>query len=87
MISHAINTICYFYGLLLLVRIFLTWIPSIDWNNQPFQAMRSITDPYLNIFRRVIPPIGMLDISPIVALILLRFFQSLLVGLLINIGL
>ena len=87
MISHAINTICYFYGLLLLVRIFLTWIPSIDWNNQPFQAMRSVTDPYLNIFRRVIPPIGMLDISPIVAILALNLFQALLVGFLSGIGL
>ena len=87
MISRAINTIFYLYNLLIIIRIFLTWIPNIDWYQQPFNFVRSITDPFLNIFRRVIPPIGMLDISPIVALLFLQLFQSLLFGFLNGLGL
>lgn len=76
MISRFINQLFYFYYLLLIVRIFLTWIPNIDWNTQPFAFMRSLTDPFLNIFRGIIPPIGgMLDISPIIAFFALQFIQ------------
>jgi len=76
MISKFINQLFYFYYLILIIRIFLTWIPNIDWNSQPFEALRSITDPFLNIFRGIIPPIGgMLDISPIIAFFALQLLQ------------
>ena len=76
MISRVINQLFYFYYLLLIIRIFLTWIPNIDWSTQPFNFMRSLTDPFLNIFRGIIPPIGgMLDISPIIAFFALQFLQ------------
>ena len=76
MISRFVNQLFYFYYLILIIRIFLTWIPSIDWNSQPFDFLRSITDPFLNIFRGIIPPIGgMLDISPILAFFALQFLQ------------
>lgn len=87
MISRAVSTLFYFYYLLIIIRIFLIWIPSIDWGSQPFEGIRSVTDPFLNIFRGIIPPIGMLDISPIVAIILLQLLQGLIVGLLNNLGL
>ncbi len=76
MISRFINQVFYFYYLILIIRIFLTWIPNIDWESQPFDFLRSITDPFLNIFRGIIPPIGgMLDISPIIAFFALQFIQ------------
>ena len=64
------------YSLLLLVRVLLTWFPSIDWSNGILSALCSITDPYLNIFRGVIPPIGGIDISSILAFLLLNFLQG-----------
>lgn len=87
MISRAVNTLFYFYYLLIIIRIFLSWLPSIDWFQQPFAGIRSVTDPFLNIFRGIIPPIGMLDISPIVAIILLQILQGVIVGLLSGMGL
>ncbi len=75
-IRYIVNNLFYFYYLLLIIRIFLTWIPNIDWDSQPFSFMRSLTDPFLNIFRGIIPPIGgMLDISPIIAFFALQFIQ------------
>ena len=75
-IRYIINNLFYFYCLILILRIFLTWIPNIDWDSQPFRFLRSICDPFLNIFRGIIPPIGgMLDISPIIAFIALQFIQ------------
>jgi len=87
MISYVIDKIFYFYYLLIIIRIFLSWIPNIDWNAQPYYWMRSVTDPFLNIFRNVIPPIGMLDISPMVAIILLMLMQGIVVGTLRGLGL
>lgn len=77
----VIHNIFYFYFLLIILRIFLTWIPNIDWYQQPFRALREVTDMYLNIFRRFIPPVGGLDFSPIVAIIVLQIIQGLLTGL------
>jgi YggT family protein len=88
MISRAVNSLFYFYYLLLLIRILLTWIPNIDWNSQPFAFMRSLTDPFLNIFRGIIPPIGgMLDISPILAFIFLQILQIIVLNILLGLGL
>lgn len=87
MLSRAVSLLFYFYYLLIIIRIFLSWIPSIDWMSQPFSGIRSLTDPFLNIFRGIIPPIGMLDISPIVAIILLQILQGLIVGFLNSLGL
>ena len=88
MVSYTVSQIFYFYYILLILRVFLSWIPSIDWQQQPFTFIRSITDPFLNIFRGIIPPIGgMFDISPILAFILLSILQGLVVGALNGIGL
>jgi len=64
------------YSFLLLIRVLLTWFPSIDWSNGVLSALCSITDPYLNLFRGVIPPIGGFDISSILAFLLLNFLQG-----------
>ena len=69
------------YSLLLLVRVLLTWFPSIDWNNGALSALCSITDPYLNISRGIIPPIGGFDISSLLAFLLLNFLQTQLYSL------
>ena len=86
-LSYLVGLIFHFYSLLIFIRILLTWIPNIDWNQQPVKFVREATDAYLNIFRNVIPPVGMLDISPMVALIVLWVLQSLVVGILAKIGL
>ncbi|MEO1523407.1 MAG: YggT family protein, partial [Cyanobacteria bacterium J06633_2] len=66
------------YLLLLFIRVLLTWIPSINWMNQPFAALSQITDPYLNLFRSIIPPIGGFDLSPILAFLALQFVLQLI---------
>lgn len=79
-ITKVVNNIFYFFYILIILRIFLTWIPSIDWNQQPIKSVRHITDLYLDIFRRFIPPVGGLDFSPIVALIVLQIIQVIVVN-------
>ena len=69
------------YSFILIVRVLLTWFPSIDWSNEILSAIRSITDPYLNLFRGIIPPIGGLDISSILAFLLLNVVENFIRGL------
>lgn len=67
-----------FYSYLLIFRVLLTWFPSINWYNQPFAALSQVTDPYLNLFRSVLPPLGGMDFSPILAFVVLNLASSLL---------
>ena len=69
------------FSFLLLIRVLLTWFPSIDWSNGALSALCSLTDPYLNIFRGIIPPIGGFDISSILAFLLLNVIQNLITNL------
>ena len=68
------------FSYLLLIRVLLTWFPGVDWNNGALSALSSLTDPYLNIFRGVIPPIGGFDISSILAFLLLNVIVDTLGG-------
>ena len=76
-INYFISTLIYFYSILIVLRIFMSWLPSINWEKQPVKFVRIITDAYLDIFRRFIPPFGGLDFSPIVALLFLNVLQML----------
>jgi len=67
-----------FYSYLLIIRVLLTWFPTINWYNQPFAALGQITDPYLNLFRSIIPPLGGMDFSPILAFLALNLAGELL---------
>ena len=69
------------YSFLLIIRVLLTWFPGIDWSIGALSALASITDPYLNIFRGIIPPIGGFDISSLLAFLLLNVMQNLITSL------
>ena len=66
------------YSLILIVRVLLSWFPNLDWSNPVLSSISSITDPYLNAFRGLIPAIGGIDISPILAFLALNLMQGLL---------
>jgi YggT family protein len=71
LVVTTLSTFINIYTALLLVRILLTWFPQVDWFSQPFATLAQLTDPYLNIFRSLIPPLGGMDFSPMLALLLL----------------
>ena len=68
------------YSLVLIMRVLLSWFPNLDWSNPVLSTVSSITDPYLNAFRGLIPPLGGLDLSAILAFIALSLMQQLLVS-------
>lgn len=61
------------YFVLLIVRILLSWFPNLDWSNPLLSTLGQLTDPYLNLFRSLIPPMGGIDFSAILAILLLQF--------------
>lgn len=73
------------FTLLILVRILFSFFPSRPIGGVARSAYDFVcqsVDWYLNIFRRFIPPLGMIDISPIVALLVLWIVEQLVLGLL-----
>lgn len=63
---------------LIICRVLLTWFPQINWSDPPFSILSQLTDPYLNLFRSIIPPLGGMDFSPLIALVLLQFALQIL---------
>jgi YggT family protein len=66
------------YMVILIVRILLSWFQTAEWAAQTIAFLSPITDPYLNVFRSIVPPLGGLDISPILAFLVLQLLQQLL---------
>lgn len=79
-ILYFINIFFQAYTLLLFARIICSWVPQL-MEYRFMQFVAAVTDPYLNLFRRFIPPLGMIDFSPIVAFISLSFIQNILISL------
>ena len=79
----VVNSFFQIYFWLILVRCLLSFIPSIDWYKQPFEAIKDVTDLYLNLFRKIIPPVGGIDFSPIVAVIALQILNYIIIYLLL----
>ena len=65
------------YSLVLIVRVLLSWFPNLDWSNPVLSGVSAITDPYLNAFRGLIPPLGGIDLSALLAFLALNLLQSL----------
>ena len=72
---QIVHTFFYVYTALLVIAICLSWFP--DWERYAVvRFIRALTDPYLRVFRKIIPPLGIIDLSPIVAFFFLRILES-----------
>lgn len=87
-VADYLDTLLLIYMILIFVRILLSWIPRIPYNRYLAAFLKfvsDVTDPYLNLFRRFLPPVrmgpGALDLSPIVAVFVLIILSTFVVGL------
>ncbi|MGQ9511609.1 YggT family protein [Thermodesulfitimonas sp.] len=71
------------YAILILVRVVLSWIRHNPYHSV-IRFIYDMTDPYLNIFRRLIPPVGVVDFSPVVAFFVLELIRALVLRLLVG---
>ena len=82
MIVYIIHLAFRAYTILLFVRVIGSWFPQFS-RHKIMQFVGHYTDPYLNLFRRIIPPLGgVLDISPLLAFLALSLLEQLLLRLL-----
>jgi len=61
-----------FYSWLIIAYVLMSWFPISGVFVELYNVLGSIVEPYLSLFRRFIPPVGAVDISPIVAILVLQ---------------
>ncbi len=86
-IAHYVDALFLVYILIIFVYILLNLIfalgvrrPYSRWSDSVLKFLRDVCEPYLGLFRRFIPPIGMFDLSPMIGIILLYFVRTIVVN-------
>jgi YggT family protein len=86
-IANYVNALFEVYIVLIFVYILLNLLfsfglrlPYARWSDVVLHFLRDVCEPYLKIFRRFIPPIGMFDLTPMIAIILLYFVRTIVVN-------
>ena len=82
MLINIIASLANAYSTIIFIYVLMSWLRNTGSGviGQIYRALGTLCDPYLDLFRRFIPPIGgVLDISPIVALLVLQFVVRLIV--------
>jgi YggT family protein len=87
-VADYVSAVFLVYFILIFIRILLSWVPRMPyypWLRAIVDFIHQVVDPYLNIFRRVIPPLGgggfAIDLSPILAIIVLSIVWRVVVAL------
>jgi YggT family protein len=87
-VADYVGALFLVYIILILVRVLMSWIPRMPYNptlRAVLDFISETTDPYLNLFRRIIPPIGGggfgLDLSPMIGIIVLYILRGIVVAL------
>jgi YggT family protein len=87
-VADYVQALFLVYLVLIFIRVLLSWIPRMPYNRYLRAAVDFVeeaTNPYLNVFRRFLPPVGgggfAIDLSPILAIIVLLIVQGIVVGL------
>lgn len=73
--------------LILLIGVVLSWIPNIQWFREPFKTIKAVCDLFFTPFRKLIPPIGGIDFSPIIAFVVIQIAGNIITEILSGLGL
>lgn len=86
-IANYVSALFYVYIILIFIYILMNLLlsfgmrmPYARWSDAVLNFLRDVSEPYLRLFRRFIPPLGAVDLSPMIAIIVLYIVQSLVVG-------
>jgi YggT family protein len=79
-----VNLVFQVLYVLVLIRVILSWVPGLGVGHPVVRAIHTLTAPILDPIRRMMPPLGGLDLSPIIAFLLLRLVQTLLTQVLLS---
>ena len=87
MISYIVSIFFKIIYLIIIIAVLLSWIPIFDERKEPLATIMKAYNTIMAPFKAVIPPIGMIDISPLIAFILLNIVEQLLYKILVPMGL
>ncbi|WP_235857671.1 YggT family protein [Paenibacillus albiflavus] len=74
LIEQVVLLLLDIYNYLIIAYVLMSWVPNAR-DSYIGELLGKLVEPYLSIFRKIIPPLGMIDISPIVAFVALRFIR------------
>lgn len=87
-VADYVGALFVVYVILVLLNVLISWIPRMPYSpalRAVLDFVKETTDPYLNFFRRFLPPIGgggfALDLSPMIGVFVLFIFEAIVVGL------
>jgi uncharacterized protein YggT (Ycf19 family) len=79
--AGIIASVVDFYIFLMIIYVLMSWFPVSGFFAEVENVLGSVVEPYLSLFRRMIPPLGAVDISPIVAILVLQLVTRWILGL------
>jgi uncharacterized protein YggT (Ycf19 family) len=86
-IANYVGWVFYVYVLIIFLYIAMNWLfaagvrpPYSRWSDAVLTFLRDTSEPYLRLFRKFIPTVGMFDFSPMVAIIVLYFLRTIIVN-------
>ncbi|MEA2063077.1 MAG: YggT family protein [Gemmatimonadota bacterium] len=80
-LAYLLDKTIYFYSLLILARIILSWF-RVNHYNHWYRLLCRLTDPFLDLFRPLVPSLGGIDFSPIIAFLVLNILRRVVFALL-----
>jgi uncharacterized protein YggT (Ycf19 family) len=86
--NRFIDDFLWVYVLLIFLYVLTSWIrlPYTPWLRRAQDLLRDVCEPYLRLFRRVLPPLGPLDLSPVLAIVFLFLLMRLIDALFSRVG-
>lgn len=76
MLTYLLVRLADAYSMIIFIYVMMSWLPNTQSGiiGDIYRALGKLCDPYLNLFRKLIPPLGgMVDVTPIIALLVLQF--------------
>ncbi len=87
-VAGLVQSLISFYGILVFVYVIMSWFRPTGFMYDIYRVLAQVCEPYVGIFRRIVPPMGAVDFSPWIAVLVLQYLIGpLLVTLLRTIGL
>jgi YggT family protein len=83
LVGYLLYGMLAFYSLLIFIRIIFSWV-MVSYSNRVMRFLVNTTEPLMGPLRRIVPPVGRFDISPIVAFIIIWIFQAAVAGTLLR---
>lgn len=78
MLQNVLFALIHFYSILILIYCLMSWLPvgASGLIEDIRSVLASLCEPYLGLFRKIVPPLGMVDITPIIAILVLQVLRS-----------